>query len=1026
MILALVPAVWISDPLCGFADEARLAGLGDPVDFGQQVRPVLSDKCFQCHGPDAQAREAGLRLDRLDEADDVLSPAAPQESELLRRIQSDDPGERMPPPGAKLPLSPAEIDLLQRWIEQGAPYEQHWSLLPVRRPALPPVVNVAWPRNAIDRFVLARLDREGMEPTPEASRVRLIRRLRFDLTGLPPNPAEVDAFLADNRPDAYERLVDRLLQDPAHGERMAADWLDVARYSDTYGYQVDRERFVWPWRDWVIRAVNGNLSYDRFLTWQLAGDLLPGASAEQILATTFCRLHPQKVEGGSVPEEFRMEYVADRTHTLGTAFLGLALECCRCHDHKYDPISQQEYYGLFALFNNIDEAGLYSYFTDAVPTPALLLADASDRKEIGQLRRRVDAAEAELRRVGPRRDGAFEDWLRDGRATLEPVGQIHAESFEDFQHAEIKTVPGVRGRGVRLTGDDGIELPVGNFRRFEPFSVSLWLQTPDRKERAVVFHRSRAWTDAGSRGYQLLIEEGCLSAALVHFWPGNAIAIRTRQEIPTGQWLHVVLTYDGSSRAGGLRLFLNGRRADVETVRDNLSKQITGGGGDQITIGQRFRDRGFTGGRVDEFRVYDRELGSLEIEQLYDGRSLQEAYRADGDVLTGNQRRNLQEYFLSTVDAEAARARRQLRACREQLCQRLDGIAEIMVMRELPQPRPTYLLQRGAYDAPGTRVPPGTPAVLPPFPDQPRNRLGLARWLTDPGHPLTARVAVNRFWQLCFGRGLVATPEDFGSQGAAPSHPQLLDWLAADFAAHGWDVKRLLKQLVTSATYRQDSAVRAELLRKDPRNELLGRGPRYRLPAEMLRDNALAASGLLVRRIGGPPVRPYELTASFKPLPADTGPGLYRRSLYTFWKRTAPAPVMMTLDAAKRDVCTVRRERTDSPLQALVLLNDPQLVEAARVLGQRLLLRHGPDARGLITGLFQKLVGRKPEPAEAELLADLYAGLREDFAGAPERARQLLDIGAAPVDPSLSAVELAAATALASTVMNHDECVTKR
>ncbi len=547
------------------------------------------------------------------------------------------------------------------------------------------------------------------------------------MTGLPPTLAEIDAFLADPSPEGYERLVDRLLESERYGERMATDWLDTARYSDTYGYQVDRDRYVWPWRDWVIRAFNANMPYDRFITEQLAGDLLPEATDDQILATTFNRLHPQKVEGGSTPEEFRIEYVADRTQTFATAFLGLTLECARCHDHKFDPITQKEYYQISAFFDQIDEAGLYSFFTPSVPTPTLLLIDDGAKARLRAQEQTIADEEAKLAALGAQRNEAFSTWLSDRPAApsddsrAEPQGAIIPGRIAnlDFEKTGVggnKLVAGRFGKAVKLTGDDGVGLKVGNFRRFEPFSVSLWLNTPDEKERAVVFHRSRAWTDAGSRGYQLLIEDGRLSASLIHFWPGNAIRVRTREKIPTGQWLHVAVTYDGSSRAAGLRIFVDGESAACQTVRDHLYKNITGGGGDNITIGERFRDRGFTDGLVDEFQVFKRQLTPLEVAQLHDQTSLAEALRTPADKLSDSQRQQLCAYYLATADAAYQAQLGQLQKAREQRSRLADGLQEIMVMRETPQPRPTYLLKRGAYDAHGPRVFPETPAALPPMP----------------------------------------------------------------------------------------------------------------------------------------------------------------------------------------------------------------------------------------------------------------------------------------------------------------------
>ncbi len=1028
---------------------AERASPSDPVavDFVRDIRPILSDRCYPCHGPDGESREADLRLDQRQSALSVLSPEEPSESEVLRRIFSDDPDEQMPPPSSslKITLSQAERELLRQWIQQGAPYANHWSFQPLRPVTVPEQDDQGWSTNAIDRFILRRLLQAGMVPSARADKRTLIRRVCLDLTGLPPTEEQISRFLRDQSPSAYENLVDRLLASPAYGERMTAHWLDVARYSDSYGYQVDRDRFVWPWRDWVIRAFNDNMPYDRFITEQLAGDLLPPAAdpeqtEQQILATTFNRLHPQKVEGGSTPEEFRVEYVSDRTQTFATSMLGLTFECARCHDHKYDPLTQREYYQLSAFFNNIDEAGLYSYFTSSVPTPTLLLTDAPLRQALSQARRAIERARSELTSVTESAAAAssFQQWLSDRPTLPDPLaGQVAHLDFETDIAPPNKRVDGVHGKAVELTGDDGIGLPVGNFSRDVPFSVSLWMQTPDRKERAVVFHRSRAWTDAGSRGYQLLIEQGQLSASLIHFWPGNAMRVRTRREIPVGPWIHVTMTYDGSSRAEGLRLYINGNLAETTVVRDHLIKNITGGGGDNITIGERFRDRGFTGGRVDDFRVFQRELTPIEVRQLHDNQSLAKLLAKPQEELTTADKEALFSYFLATAFPPYAQAVEALRVARKSHNDRIDQVQEIMVMRELDQRRPTFVLRRGAYDAPTDPVDPDTPAVLPPFPaDQPRNRLGLARWLTQPDHPLTARVAVNRFWQLLMGRGLVGTPEDFGSQGAMPTHPELLDWLAHDFVSHGWNIKRLLKQIVMSSTYRQRSDVTDQLLAQDPQNRLLGRAPSYRLDAEMLRDQALHVSGLLQSQLGGPPARPYELATSFKPSTPDTGAGLYRRSVYTYWKRTAPAPVMMTLDAAKRDVCTVRRERTATPLQALVLLNDPQMVEASRVLAENYLkgaVDPTENSSAKVTTrtlaeLYASIVGRPPSDDQMPVLERLWQEQHDLFARNAQQAEQFVAQGSgkSPCDPSLAPVDVAALAAVANTLMNFDRTVMKR
>ena len=1027
------------------------SALGQAVDFESQIKPLLSDRCFACHGPDENARKADLQLHtregafaKLDDDLVAITPGKPQASELYRRITATDPDDLMPPPESKRKLSGGEKELIRRWIEQGAEWREHWSFVPVAAVEVPPLGQVAWPKNEIDHFTLAKLREANIEPSPLARREQRLRRLSFDLTGLPPTLAELDDFLSDDSPSAYEKAVDRLLGNPRLGERLAVHWLDLARYSDTYGYQVDRNRFVWPWRDWVIRAFNDNPPYDDFLTWQLAGDLLPGATDDQRLATTFNRLHPQKVEGGSVPEEFRVEYVADRNHTFGTAMLGLTLECARCHDHKYDPISQKEYYQFFAFFNTIDEAGLYSYFTPSIPTPTLLMTDAAVKQKIAGEEKQAAAEAAELAKVSADAGEAFEKWLAERPAKATLPGQIGHFPFEEYKDGKLpnlaneskqasssqknKIVPGKNGNGLRLTGDDGVNLGIGNFKRTAPFSIALWINTPHHKERTVVFSRSRAWTDAGSRGYQMLLRDGHLSASLIHFWPGNAISVRTKAKLPKNEWHHVAITYDGSMKAGGLEIYVDGKLVETEIHKDNLYKNITGGGGDTIVIGQRFRDVGFAEGLVDDFRVFDRELTGGEVAQIHDGGSLTAMLAKPADAIGQEERATLRDYFLATANEPHAAQLAKLRAARERVTKLLDGRGEIMVMEEMRlKARSTFVLKRGVYSAPGERVGAATPGSLSPFPkDAPHNRLGLAQWLVDSKNPLTARVAVNHFWQLCFGQGLVRTPEDFGTQGKRPTHPGLLDWLAKDFTGHGWNVKRLLKQIVMSATYQQASETRRALEVSDPENLLLARAPRYRLSAEMIRDNALAASGLLSRRMGGAGAKPYDLTESFKPMGHDKGEGLYRRSVYTFWKRTGPAPVMMALDAAKRDVCRAKRENTATPLQALVLLNGPQFVEAARTLGERMVSEHGDNIGAMVRDTFRTLTSREPSDRETALLRRLHDEQLAVFEKDTKAAAAFLSVGESRPAKGLAKPRVAAAGVLAKALMNFDESIVKR
>jgi len=1045
-------AVWV---LLSATSEAAVP---ERVDFNFHIKPILSDRCFHCHGPDAGNRQADLRLDTPEglfaeaasgDASHVVKPGAADDSEIYLRISATDEDLRMPPPESKLSLAADEVAVIRRWIEQGAEWKPHWAFIPLQTVPVPDVRRRDWPRNEIDRFVLARLEAEGIEPAPQAARQRLIRRLTFDLTGLPPTPGEIDQFLADDSPDAYERLVDRLLASERFGERMAVDWLDVARYADTYGYQADVYRAVWPYRDWVVRAFNANLPYDQFITWQLAGDLLPGPTRDQVIATAFNRMHRQTNEGGSIEEEFRVDYVSDRTNTLGAALLGLTMECARCHDHKYDPISQRNYYQLFSFFNNIDECGLYSHFTDAVPNPTLLLTTDDQQQRLDSLNAQLERAETQLSVLAEHRREAFDRWLTGERGQPEVPGLIGDYPFEVIESGKLENraagerpakvfedpqiVPGRVGMALQLSGENNVTTPVGgDFGRHQPFSIALWINTPDIKDRAVIFHRSRAWTDAGSRGYELLLEDGYLSAALIHFWPGNAIRIRTTDAIAVGRWVHVVIAYDGSSRAAGLTLYADGRPADRTVVRDNLFKEITGGGANELTLGQRFRDRGFKNGLVDELKVFDRSLTAIEAAQIYDGRTLAETLAVPAGELTEEQKRDLFAYYLAH---QVQRYREALAASSELRRQRnavIDSVPELMVMQEMPDPRATYLLQRGEYDARGELVQPGVPEGILPWRDAwPPNRLGLAQWLTDPRHPLTSRVAVNRFWQLLFGRGIVATPEDFGSQGELPTHPELLDALATSLVDSGWDVKALIKRIVTSATYRQESDCVPDRYVRDPENTLLARGPSYRWPAEMLRDQALFAGGLLVPQVGGPPVKPYQPAGLWEEKSGakydrDVGQGSHRRSLYTFWKRTSPPPAMVTLDAAKREVCVVKRATTTTPLQALVLLNDPQYVEAARALAERAMTEGGAELDDRLAFTFRTLTSRHPAAAEMDVLQRLFAEQHQDFADRPEAVQQFLAIGDHPRNESLDATELAALAVVAAAVMNLDETVMKR
>ncbi len=1045
---------------------AKIANAAEPVDFNRDVRPILSDRCFVCHGPDAQRVEADLRLDLEEAAKEyAIVPGDPEGSEVFVRIASTDHDLRMPPVDSKLSLTDAEIDTIRRWIEQGANYEEHWAFQPLPESVpLPQVKENTWVRQPLDAFPLATLESQGLRPSPEAERWRWLRRVTFDLTGLPPTPEEIEAFENDTTDQAYDKVVERLLNSPQFGEQMAVAWLDAARYADSYGYQSDKLNTQWPYRDWVVRAFNSNLPYDQFLTWQLAGDLLENPTRDQRLATAFNRLHRLNNEGGAVFEEWRIENVADRVHTFGTAVLGLTMECARCHDHKYDPISQRDYYSLFAFFNSIDESGVYDR-TEKVPCPSMLLPTPEQSKALEQAREQVKNAEAAYvqaiaaatkrfeecknaasssaeneipdLRIALGFDRPFEDSIKDiyhpsaldrGWTTpvpLVPVTDCTVPALDPSLAADRDENATPARLALQLDGERGVTTHgIEPFDRWAPFSVVLTLRETQRSEhRSIIAHHTRG-TDCGYNGWDLAIENGRLDVRLGREWPGNSISVRTIDPIPSDAWCQIAATYDGSSRADGLRLFLNGQPLKTETLRDELKKQanVKVDHGGEFVIGQRFRDRGFAGGLIDDARVYERALTAAELQHLATGAPLESTL----------------EYYLSAVDEETRKAAAKLAEAREAFVMAEEAMVEIPIMRDTESPREAHILARGQYDAPTsaeTRVTREVPAhVGPAFPeDAPRDRLGLARWVTQPDHPLTARVAVNRLWANFFGAGLVGTPENFGLQGEMPTHPELLDWLARDFIESGWDVKRFCRNVVLSATYRQSSVSTEQLREIDPINRLLARGPAYRLSAEQIRDLALAASDLLNPEQSGPPVSPYqpgedlwrESNGMSPPYEQSVGEALYRRSLYSVWKRTAPLPNMMAFDTSTREVCTVRRDRTNTPLQALVLLNDVQFVEASRQLAATAIDQHRTD-EARITHAFVSLTGREPDGTERRALTNLLNAEREFYRNHDDEAQKLISLGDSSPGDNVKPEELAALTTVCQAILNLDATIWKR
>ncbi len=1019
------------------------------VGYNREIRPILAEKCFRCHGPDGAQRKAGLRLDRREEAlverdgRRAIVPGDPEASELTFRVSAEDVDVRMPPPDSGLVLDPREVALLGRWIEQGAEYQPHWAFVPPQAPPLPPVSGNTWARNPIDVFILDELERRGLGPSPEENRDALLRRVTLDLTGLPPLLGELDALAADRSPGAYERAVDRLLASPRYGERMALDWLDAARYADTNGYYTDLERHAWPWRDWVIRAFNGNLPFDRFTIEQLAGDLLAGATNDQKIATGFNRNHMTTNESGSIDEECRVGYVVDRVDTTASVWLGLTLGCARCHDHKYDPITQKEYYGLFAYFNNVPEKGLVK---DPVnPTPVLVLPTAAQEERLAHLRERRAHCESRLKVLEPALGTAVEDWEKTAVAALAAVPRDAVAAFDLNRDGlnrgrsqrgastvgSLKFGPGVLGPAAVFDGTQYIELeghPV--LEASSPFSLTLWIRPGGSPSGCVV---SKMDGTAEARGFEVIWYKSQPRINLVNQWGRSAIEVVARQAFQSGEWHHLAVTYDGRGKAAGVTVYVDGRRQPVIVRRDNLEGSIASV--EPWRIAWKATGVGFEGS-LDEVRLFDRPLEDDEVEAMSCREMLQGAIETPRAERTKQQRERLRAHYIAHEGSEELRTLTDELAGLRGLEDAARGaIVSTPIMQELDTPRPTYVLARGQYDQRGAQVSPGVPAAFAVRePGGPRNRLGLARWLVAAENPLTARVAVNRYWQLVFGAGLVRTVNDFGLQGELPSHPQLLDWLAVEFVRSGWDVKALVRLLVTSATYRQASRFTPALLALDPENRLLGRGGRHRLPAELIRDQALALGGLLYERTGGPSVKPYQPAGLWEAVSYNGdqtyeqghGPALYRRSLYTFWKRQSPPPAMLTFDGPTREVCTARRPRTNTPLQSLVLLNDVTYVEAARGLAALMLREGGDDPAGRVRYGFRRATGRWPADLEVAALESLYHRQLAAYRDRPQSAQALLRQGETPLDPALDPCEQAAWTITASVLLNLDETITRR
>ncbi len=1024
------------------------------VDFAREVRPILAGNCFSCHGPDEGSRQRDLRLDvedgpladRAPFGGAVVVPGAADESPLFHRITAGDAAERMPR-GADA-LSDDEIETIRLWIDQGAEWQTHWAFVPPERPAPPAVADADWSRNPIDRFVLARLEGEGLAPSPEADRATLLRRATLDLTGLPPTPGELAAFLNDDSPDAYEKAVDRLLGSPRYGERMAVEWLDAARYADTNGYQTDGERSMWRWRDWVIDAYNANMPFDRFTIEQLAGDMLPGATREQRIATAFNRNHSQNGEGGIVVDEFLVEYAVDRVETTSTVWLGLTLGCARCHDHKFDPLSQQEFYEVLANFNNIPERGkAFKY----VNSPPLITAPTIEQEaELAELDARIrkareafdalaaDAAEAQVAWEASLAGAGRVDWtLRDDllahHALDGDIGGVHdgrvvAAALVDGQP---RFVDGRIGAAAAFDGQRFID--AGNSPDLtydDPFTLAAWIR-PTAADGVIVSRASAG--DQGEVGWGLYLEDGKVRLNLSTRILDDGVSAETVEPVTLGAWQHVVATYDGSKAPGGIRVYVDGEPRELTPMLDLVGNRLPQRY--PLRIGASGSTKPRFEGDIDDLRIYGAFLTPAQAAVVATAEPVSEIAALAPGQRTPPQAAKLRLAFLDQYAPPEIRTAWQEQAALEREREALwESFPTVMVMEELAERRPTYRLNRGAYDNPAEEVFPGVPAVLPPLPEGVEaNRLSFARWLVDPDHPLTARVTVNRFWQMYFGTGLVATAENFGTQGEFPSHPALLDWLATRFIDSGWDVKALQRAIVTSATYRQASRVSPALRERDPENRLLARGPRLRLPAPMIRDQALAVSGLLAERLGGPSVKPYQpeglwadmVEGGYGDYVESEGDDLYRRSLYTFWKRTLGPPSMMTFDSSTRETCIVRTGRTNTPLQALNLMNDVTYVEAARRLAERVMTDGGETPEERLGYAWLLTTAHRPPPGAEQILVDGFERHLGRYQADRAAALALVSQGESPRDETLDVPELAAYTMVANLILNFDGTITK-
>jgi len=1042
----------IAMPAAAYAAPGKL-------EYNRDVRPILAENCFACHGPDSAARKADLRLDLRDEAiqSEAFVPGKPDKSALVERIYSTVKSEMMPPHKTNKTLTSAQKETLKQWIAQGAEYQPHWSFIPPTRPTPPAVKNEAWVKTPIDRFVLARLEADGLTPAPEADRRTLARRLSLDLTGLPPSPKDVEEFVNDKSPEWYANYVEKLMRSPAWGEHRGRYWLDAARYADTHGIHFDNFREMWTYREWVIKAFNQNMKFDQFTIEQLAGDLLPKPTLDQEIASGFNRCNITTNEGGAIDEEYLVLYARDRTETTSQVWMGLTAGCAVCHNHKFDPITQKDFYSMSAFFNNTTQRAMDGNVSDT--PPIMFVPRNDDRKRWEALSKEVEAikAKTEDRKKAARPD--FDKWIAsvkvDELATKVPTAGLtfHAP----LTKGEGKVIDyTLKGQAKSVTLNDGfaweaghtgtkafslktgatLEVPeAGDFDAKQSFSYGAWVKFPARGQNGAVCARMDNGSDY--RGWDLWCENGKLGAHIVSKWPDDALKVVTKNPInPANGWHHVFITYDGSAKTAGIKVYVDGALQPTDVQMETLKPASSLKTKVPLKIGQRHTSERLKSLLIEDLRIYDRQLSGPEVENLAKATRAGSLLAKPADKRTPEEKDELFSWWLVGMDAPYKELSGQLAKVQQEEVSIKSRGTVAFVMAEKKEPGMAYILNRGEYDKRKDKVTPDVPKSLPAMPAEfPKNRLGFAQWLLRPEHPLMARVTVNRFWQELYGMGLVRTAGDFGVMGELPTHPELLDWMAVEFRESGWDVKRFFKLLVMSATYRQAALLTPEKKEKDPQNRLMSRGPRFRMDAEMVRDYALSASGLLVNKIGGPSVKPYQpegvweavamIGSNTRDYRKDSGDNLYRRSMYTFWKRAAPPASLDIFNAPNRETCAVRRERTNTPLQALVTLNDPQYVESARVLAQTALKEGGDKPEQKIEFIAQRLLARSFKPEELSVVQAGLSDLLAEYKSKPEEAKKLIAVGDSKADATIDPSTLAAWTMLTNELMNLDEVLTK-